>query len=171
MKKILIIIANFMLCISCQNDTSENIILTSGLSSNPSTPRFGIEINSKYMYYCEEKLKEKGKYNYFQGEMNPQIFKDIQSNLILVFDNTNESEDINDATRYELIYKNNSDMDTVRFYKYFLNNKQLNVLEKIELLKKSEFKKISYHQFPNALLTYKLPTPPPLILQRKKELE
>ena len=160
MKKLNIIIS-LIIFINCQNTSIESITLTSGLSQNPDEPRFGIEISNRNIYYCEEKIENKGTYNYFQCEVNPEIFDDLKYRISSTFKSTNESEDIVDATRYQLVYTVYNKSDTIRFYKQHLDDEQKKVIEKIISLKINKFRSIKYHSFPNELLTYKLPTPPP----------
>lgn len=69
--------------------------------------------------------------------------------------------DIVDAKPYQLDVNLNGDKRTIQFYYAFLNDKQIEVVNRIIKLKELKFKKIKYHKFPQQLLTERLPKPSP----------
>lgn len=151
-----------VLILSCDNSQNESIILTSGRSMNPDTPRFGIEIQNDVLYYCEETKGGNEHYNYYSARIGSELFLIIKNNIKENFKNYSSDNEVVDATPFELIYKTNEETDTILFYHNFLSDKQIEIIEEIISLKNNKLQKINYHSFPQKLLTEKLPDPPPL---------
>ncbi|EKT3958492.1 hypothetical protein LIS90_13365 [Flavobacterium psychrophilum] len=151
-----------ILFFSCNKSVKDKIVLTSGLSMNPKEMRFGIEINQDSIYYCEEKEEKKGAYNYYYINYKYEGFLNMKKSLGRIFRNEMiKSESVIDGTPYKIYTSFNKKKDSVKFYYDYLNDEQLKLIDKIKVLKKLKFKKISYHYFPTELLTEKLPPPPP----------
>jgi hypothetical protein len=161
MKYIYIFFLLFLISfLGCDSNSSENIILTSGLSENLNEPRFGIEINKKELYYCIENAKRKGTYDYFIAKIKSDDFIKIKKRIELHFANKIKLRKIYDATPYCMYYNFNNKIDSVRFYYSFLNDQQFKLIEDIKELKNRKFTRIKFHNFPKKLLTEKLPEPP-----------
>jgi hypothetical protein len=151
----------FILNFSCKNTENEKIIFTCGLSENPNSPRIGLEINSKNIFYCEEIINQKGTYSYFQAENNKISFLELKQSIIEKFNEVNQRIDITDDTKYELIYHFENLSDTLIFQRFNLTEKQNLVIDKIINLQNIKFSQILKHEFPQKLLQETLPLPPP----------
>lgn len=161
MKYIYIFFLLFLISfLGCDSNSSENIILTSGLSENPNEPRFGIDIRKKEIYYCIENSKKKGTYDYFITKIESDDFIKIKKGIELNFVNKIKLRKIYDATPYCIYYNFTNKIDSVRFYNAFLNDQQFKLIEEIKHLKNKKFTRIKFHSFPNELLNQKLPEPP-----------
>lgn len=128
---------------------------------NPDEPRFGVEISNDRIYTCQENITNKENYNYYSGDLDSNIFKDIENDLVKVFDGNVKSGNIVDATPYQLDFTIGGKERKIKFYFHYLSQEQINVINKIINLKDNDFKKIEYHKFPLDLLNKKLPEPPP----------
>lgn len=156
----------FLFCgqffVSCKQKQPDYIILTNGLSENPDMPRVGIEIRNNELFLCEENTRVKGTYTYYSCKFNPTQFQTFENEINESFKEVNQDNNISDATPYELIYRFNKKLDSIRFYTPFLTIDQLRVVKEIISLKDCERQKINYHSFPIGLLKEKIPEPPPL---------
>jgi len=146
--------------IGCKENQDEVIILTNSFSENPDTPRIGIEVRSMELYFCKENIEKKGDYDFYYRKLDPSFFKKYKHQIEEKFKNIDQSDKIVDATLYELIFRFRTKSDTLRFYKSFLTKEQNEVIEEIIALKNRKLQKINYHEFPDELLKYRLPTPP-----------
>ncbi len=147
------------LLIGCKNN-QEKVILTSGRSMNPNEPRFGIELSETNLYYCEEIMTKRGTYKYYQGQMNSIIFLKIKTDLNKLFQEKILLDKIIDGTPYDLYFDFEERIYNTRFYYFFLNDNQSELIQKIENFKKNKLTEIKYHFFPQELLTQNLPKPP-----------
>ncbi len=159
--KYIIFLFFIKLFFGCDSNSTENIILTSGLSENPNEPRFGIEIREKEVYYCIENLKKRGTYDYFTAKIKSDDFIKIKKEIENYFTKKIKLSQIYDATPYCLDYNFYNKTDSIKFYYFFLNDEQLKLIEEIEKFKNKKFIKIKFHKFPKKLLNEKLPEPPP----------
>lgn len=148
----------------CQKEPSEYIILTRGMGMDPNSPRIGIELRNDTLYYCEEVIKDgkRGEYNYYIGQYDPQQFLRIKEKVDSHFKVPNHYEAIVDSKDYELIHNFFGSADTLKFSFPLLNDRQIETIFQIEVLKNSKLKQADYHKFPESLLKYRLPEPPPL---------
>ena len=150
----------------CKYITQKNeyIILTNGFSMNPAEPRIGIEITLDSIYYCQEKSGGNGNYNYYRGDVDAQTFIKIKTEILKDFKSFKPHEYlVKDGQEYQMIYNIEDMMDTLLLESSFITKKQYALIEQIISLKdKSKFSEIKYHSFPEKLLKYKLPEPPPL---------
>ena len=145
--------------------TSEKIVLTSGLNTNPSEPRFGIELNNNHVFYCVENLENKGYYFYYEGIIKSDDFKKIKNKIKVFYESKINTKNVKDGDRYELLYCHKNTVKSIIFETKFLNAEQLSLLEEIISFKYTDtknidFKSIDFHEFPKTLLQEKLPEPP-----------
>ncbi|MCA0231719.1 MAG: hypothetical protein LCH91_14720 [Bacteroidetes bacterium] len=159
--------------ISCTtNKEKEFIVLTTGFSSDPSTPRIGVKIQPDSIYYCEEKRNKEGGYNYFSNNLNKIIYSEIKEDILKEFHNYKHiNDEVLDGTPLQLIYNFENKCDTISFYFAYLTNSQAELIGKVKSLSKVKLHKANYHPFPENLLKYKLPTPPPIPKPDKEDQE
>jgi hypothetical protein len=146
----IILLAIFGMLISCSGK-EEKIILTTGLSSDPSELRFGIELNRKKVFYCEEIAPMSGKYEYYSGNFDPEKFDLLKREVEKIFDSL-DTNPVTDGKPYELTILFDGSVKTARFgwiqYQCVLD---------IINVKNGPMDEIEYHEFPRRLLEEKLP--------------
>lgn len=159
-----IYIYTIILLYGCRNAASnEYIILTSGFSIDPATPRIGIKIQSDSIYYCEEKEEKKGEYNYFSNEFSDTLFLKFKNKIMKEFNSADHlNEEVIDGRPWQLIYSLENKRDTILYYYSNLTEGQAEISQEIEELSNRKFHQIKYYPFPEELLKYKLPPPPSL---------
>ena len=141
----------------------EYIILTSGFAMNPAILRFGIEVTSDTLYYCEEIKAGSGKYAYYSGITKYDKFIHMKQRINKEFKSYKSNENrIVDAQPYEMVYELDNYRDSVILYINHITDEQASIIDEIIAMKNRKLKKIAYHTFPEKLLKYKLPPPPKL---------
>jgi hypothetical protein len=155
--KIIVLIAG-LLSFCCCTKENEKIILTSGISMDPSELRFGIELTNDSLFYCVETNPLSGQYNYFQATFESSRFNEIKIDVLKIYKYI-DTKPKKDGQLFELITVFDGNKDSIRF-----NSEQFSIIEAIINTRETKKEKIEYHDFPKGLLEDKLPEPPPLII-------
>lgn len=159
--KIIFILILISVCISCTRNSDNRIILTNGLSEDPSNLRYGIEITEHELFYCQETKPQSEIYFFYSVKIKPDICNNITKELSNSFLKRIESFPSKDGQSYELQYTFKKDIRKFLFDLDLLNDNQITVIRKITNLKELKMEKIDYHAFPDRLLKARFPEPPP----------
>lgn len=153
-------ISFFFLLVSCRNE-SKSLIFTTNRSMDPNEPRFGIEIKNDTIFYCEEIISNRGKYNYYYCITDYKIIQKSIKEIEKEFDSQLVYGKLVDATLCQINIKSENDSLRTTFYIEELTGSQEEAINKLLELKACKFKKLNFHLFPSEMLRDELPIPPP----------
>ncbi len=164
MNKLLYILSAAIVVVSCNNhyQNNDSVVFTTNFSMDPSEPRFGIEIKSDTIFYCEEIIGNKGNYNYYYCNYDKDKIKSIHQEVLKQFSVGYKKNEISDGMLCQLNIVNGEDSSKYVFFESNLNVGQRKIINNIIILKNCNLKNMEYHSFPEEMLKDKLPEPPPI---------